>query len=127
MTGLEPDRRALTNDSDSINGTGLTNGFGMINGLGLTDKIGFVNGSRPIDGLHPSTKGLTNGKQVKKASGLEIRVDLVNGLSIKSVEVIDDPPRGWSRSGRKRRAVRRALLEKSAMPMPGLVTRRMRI
>lgn len=119
MTDLEPDRNSLTNGAGLVNGTGLTNGWGMKNGLGMTNSSESVNGSRPTDGLHPFTEGLTNGKRVKESSGLEVKVELINGFSIKSMEVMEDPPRGWSRSARKRQVVRKALLEKSVMPMPG--------
>jgi hypothetical protein len=112
------DREALINGSDLINGTGLTNGFGMMNGLGLTNGSKSVKGSGPICGPHPVQEGLTNGKQVGKASGLETRADLINGLSIKPRGTLEDPPSGWGRSARKRRAVRKALLEKATVPMP---------
>lgn len=119
MTGSEPNRRALTNDSDSINGTGLTNGFGIKNGFGMTNEIGFVNGSRPTRGFYPFMEGFTNGKQVGEANGLKVKVELINGFTIESIKVIEDPPSGWSRSARKRQAVRKALLKKSMMPIPG--------
>ena len=116
---VKKDREGLINGSELINGTGLTNGIGMINGLGLTNRSGSVKGSRPIRGLHQVQEGLTNGKQVGEAGGLEVRANLINGLSIKPKGVLEDPPSGWNRSARKRRAVRRALLEKATVPMPG--------
>lgn len=118
MTDLEPDRRALTNGTGLVNGTGLTDGWGMKNGFGLTDKIGFVNGSRPVDGLHPFTKGFTNGKRAEESSGLKVEVNLINGLSVKTTPVLEGPPSGWGRSTRKWKAVLKALFEKSLMPLP---------
>ena len=112
------DREAHNNGSDLINGTGLTNGFGMINGLGLTNRSGSIKGLGPICGLHPVQEELTNGKQVGEASGLEVRADLINGLSIEPRGMLEDPPSGWSRSARKRRAMCKALMEKAAMPIP---------
>ena len=113
------DGEAHTGGPDSIDGTGPANGSGVMAGPGPTDGSAYVEGSGPILGHREVKEGLTNRERVGEVGGLEERSDLINGLPAKPREMLEDPPSGWGRSARKRRAAREALSEKAAVPMPG--------